>query len=74
MANNPTADAGASLDVTATPPTPAEQQAQAMAKVAAEAEELQLDTTVPGGRYLVNNVLVDSEGKPISKSAGDPVL
>ncbi len=37
---------------------------QAIARAAQEAEEKQMDETEPGGRYLVNNVFVDAEGKP----------
>ena len=37
---------------------------QAIARAAQEAEEKQMDETEPGGRYLVNKVFVDAEGKP----------
>ncbi len=37
---------------------------QAIARASQEAEEKQMDETVEGGRYLVNGVFVDAEGKP----------
>lgn len=35
------------------------------AKSMAEAKALAMDTTIPGGRYLVGGVLVDADGKAI---------
>lgn len=49
---------------TGTPPTPQE-QSRAIAESNAEAEQKQLDETVPGGRYMLNGRLVNSEGEPI---------
>lgn len=43
----------------------AQQRSEAIAASQAEAERKQLDETVPGGRYLVNGQLVDSEGNLI---------
>jgi hypothetical protein len=49
-----------------------------LAEAAEEAEEKQLDETVPGGRYLVGadaegkgGTLVDAEGKPLDKKKDD---
>lgn len=38
-----------------------------LAEAAREAEEKQLDETVPGGRYLLDDgeTMVDAEGKPV---------
>jgi hypothetical protein len=50
-------------------PTHNESEAQrvnrALAEAAEEAEARQADETVPGGRYIVDGVLVDAEGKPL---------
>ena len=35
-------------------------------------EEPKLDETVPGGKYIVNGVEVDAEGKPIGKKKPEP--
>ena len=32
-----------------------------------EAQEKKLDETIPGGEYMVDGVLVNSEGQPVSK-------
>lgn len=35
------------------------------ARAMAEGRALNMDTTVPGGKYLVNDVLVNADGQPI---------
>ncbi len=40
-------------------------RAREEAAVQAEADRKQLDETDPGGKYLVADVLVDAEGKPV---------
>ncbi len=40
-------------------------RAREEAAVQAEADRKQLDETEPGGRYLVADILVDAEGKPL---------
>jgi hypothetical protein len=54
---------------TVRPMTPEEiRQAEAaeQARIVAEVEERNATTTVDGGRYMLNDVLVDADGKPIS--------
>ena len=41
--------------------------ADAIATAKAEAEEQQLDETVPGGRYLVDGVYKDADGNVLGK-------
>jgi hypothetical protein len=38
---------------------------RALAEAAEAAEARQADTTVPGGRFLVDGAWVDAEGKPL---------
>lgn len=52
------------------PPT-AQEQSKAIADSNAEAEKRQIDETVPGGRYLLNGRLVNSEGEPIKDKDKD---
>ncbi len=40
-------------------------RAREEAAVQAEADRKQLDETEPGGKYLVADILVDAEGKPL---------
>jgi hypothetical protein len=42
-----------------------EERAAAIVEAQAEAAEKQIDTTVPGGKYEVNGVLVDCNGEPL---------
>lgn len=46
---------------------PAQRVSRAHAEAAAEAERLQLDETVPGGRYRLSpdGPFVDADGKPV---------
>lgn len=39
---------------------------KAQSKSLDEAQEKKLDETVPGGRYLVNGVLVNADGEPVN--------
>jgi colicin import membrane protein len=48
----------------------AKAQAEAQAQAAKDAEAAaaeRVDETIPGGRYLVNGILVDCDGKPLEK-------
>lgn len=38
---------------------------RALAEAAQEAEARQADETVEGGRFMVDGVMVDAEGKPV---------
>ena len=40
---------------------------KALAEAANEAEERQMDETVPGGRYKVGDTMYDAEGKEIGE-------
>jgi hypothetical protein len=42
-----------------------EEKGAEQARIAQEAEEKQLDETVPGGRYQVGDEFVNSEGEPV---------
>ena len=44
-----------------------EEKAKDVAKSHAEAEEKQLDETIPGGRYIVDGKTVDANGNEIKK-------
>lgn len=46
-------------------------RSRAMADAHAEAVKLHMDETVPGGRYVVNGVEVDANGKPIADKKPD---
>jgi hypothetical protein len=43
----------------------AAKKAEGAAEQRAEAEENQIDETVPGGRYIVDGQTVNSEGQPV---------
>lgn len=45
--------------------TEAERVSRAMVQAEREAEEREADETVPGGKYRVGDVFVDSDGKPL---------
>lgn len=49
------------------PESEAQRTSRGLAEAARDAEEKNLGETVEGGRYLVNDVLVDAEGKPLSE-------
>jgi hypothetical protein len=44
-----------------------EEKGAEQARIAQEAEEKQLDETVPGGRYQVGDEFVNSEGEPVKR-------
>ncbi len=45
--------------------TSAEEKADAVAEASQQAEEKQLDETVPGGRYKVGDRLVNADGEEV---------
>jgi invasion protein IalB len=46
----------------------AQDRSQAIAESNTEAEQRQIDETVPGGRYMVNGQLVNADGEAIKDS------
>lgn len=45
----------------------AQRTSKALAEAAEEAEQRKADETVPGGRYMVGDQLVNAEGKPVKE-------
>lgn len=60
-------------DKKAPPPNESEGQRinRELAEAAAEAEKRNADETAPGGRFIVDGVMVDAEGKPVKDDKKD---
>jgi len=46
-------------------------RAQMQNEAMEEAARLEMDKTVPGGRYLIGDVLVDANGEPVDEAADE---